>query len=180
MAPHILLLPGIGNSGPEHWQRLWAGNDPRMSVLDGQDWDQPTCSDWVANLDDAVRRSGPDTVLVAHSLGCLQLVHWAQHTNTPVRAAMLVAVPDPRGPAFPSQAQGFDGAAMQPLRLPSVLVASSDDPYSSLDYSRQCAEVWGSRFVEVGPCGHINAASGLEEWPQGRALLQGLIEATSG
>ena len=85
-----------------------------------------------------------------------------------------MAVPDPQGPEFPDQAQGFAGAALTALRFPSVLVASSDDPYASPGYSRHCAEAWGSRLVEVGALGHINAASGLADWAQGRGLLEAL------
>ncbi len=174
MTAPVLLLPGIGNSGPGHWQCLWAASDPRMHLITGQDWDNPLCGQWVENLEAAVRRLGPDTVLVAHSLGCLQLVHWAQRSDAPVRGALLVAVPDPQGPEFPDQAQGFAGAALTALRFPSVLVASSDDPYASPGYSRHCAEAWGSRLVEVGALGHINAASGLADWAQGRGLLEAL------
>ncbi len=180
MPASILLLPGIGNSGPGHWQRLWAETLPDMHLIDGQDWDNPERGQWVENLEAAVRRSGPDTLLVAHSLGCLQLVHWAQLSDTPIRAALLVAVPDPGGPAFPPQARGFDGAALTPLRFPSTLVASGNDPYASLDYSRHCAEAWGSRFIEVGMLGHINAGNGLGDWPRGRVLLDELAGRRSG
>lgn len=35
----------------------------------------------------------------------------------------------------------------------------------------RCAADWGSRLVEVGPQGHINGASGLGAWEEGRRLL---------
>ena len=34
---------------------------------------------------------------------------------------------------------------------------------------------WGSRVLEAGPRGHLNADSGLADWPEGRQLLAGLL-----
>jgi predicted alpha/beta hydrolase family esterase len=38
------------------------------------------------------------------------------------------------------------------------------------------AQDWGARWVNLGACGHINAQSGLGDWPEGLALLQTFIE----
>jgi len=56
--------------------------------------------------------------------------------------------------------------------FPSTVVASSDDPYGSAAHAAALAAAWGSHFVDIGPCGHINADSKLGDWPQGWALLQ--------
>jgi uncharacterized protein len=84
---------------------------------------------------------------------------------------MLVAVPDPQGGAFPVEAASFADPPEQRLRFPSLIVASGNDPYGTVDYARRRAAAWGSRFVEVGDAGHINSGSGLGDWPAGRALL---------
>lgn len=175
MTQPILILPGIGNSGQGHWQTLWEQGNPAMQRVQASDWNQPACLDWVAALEAAVERSGPQAVLVAHSLACLQIAHWAVRTTRRVRAALLVAVPDPAGPSFPAQAVGFAPIPLQRLAFPSTVVASSDDPYGSIDHARRCAKAWGSRCVEIGAAGHINAGSGLGDWPQGKALLVELI-----
>jgi len=170
----ILILPGIHDSGPTHWQSLWLRQHPQMRRVEQRDWDHPHCGEWVAALEDAVRASGPDTVLVAHSLACLQLAHWAAATACRIHAAMLVAVPDPDGPAFPKEATGFSNPPMQRFAFPSLVIASSDDPYGGLPQARRCAPAWGSELVEIGAAGHINAASGLGDWPWGLAQLQTL------
>ena len=46
-------------------------------------------------------------LLIAHSMGCLVVAHWAHRSSAPVRAAFLVAVPDPEGPPFPLPHKGF-------------------------------------------------------------------------
>jgi uncharacterized protein len=114
---------------------------------------------------------GPRCVLVAHSLGCLLTVHWAAETRLAARAALLVGVPNPDRPSFPPEISGFSPLPMRPLPFPSIVVASSDDPYGAPEFASACAAAWGSRFVGIGPAGHINAASGYGEWPEGLRLL---------
>lgn len=171
----MLILPGIGNSGPEHWQSLWEAEGAHWRRVEQRGWDRPVCAEWVASLEQAVKAAGPETVLVAHSLACLLVPHWAAATGQRIRSAFLAAVPDPDGPAFPAEATGFAPAPRAPLPFPSLVVASSNDPYASAAYARQCAQDWGSRFVDIGAAGHINAASGVGAWAEGRALLQTLL-----
>ena len=61
------------------------------------------------------------------------------------------------------------------LRFPTILAASEDDPYATLGQSRKMARVWGSRLVNAGWLGHINADSGIGAWPFGRYLLEQLV-----
>ncbi|MBW8076534.1 MAG: hypothetical protein GJU76_00300, partial [Gallionella sp.] len=77
MTSPILVLPGIGNSGPDHWQTLWEAGNRSMKRVNARDWNRVTCSEWVRALEAAVSASGSQAVLVAHSLGCLQVAHWA-------------------------------------------------------------------------------------------------------
>ncbi|MEY2800676.1 MAG: hypothetical protein RL513_260, partial [Pseudomonadota bacterium] len=61
---------------------------------------------------------------------------------------------------------------MQPLPFPSVLVASRNDPYCRFDRAQTLAQAWGSRLVDAGETGHLNADSGLGDWPEGHAHLR--------
>jgi hypothetical protein len=67
-------------------------------------------------------------------------------------------------------------APLPRARLPfrAIVVASSDDPWCALDRTRAWAADWGAEFHDIGPHGHINAASGLGDWPQGKAWLADL------
>lgn len=171
----FLIVPGYGDSGPEHWQSHWQRKDARFRRVEQRDWFNPVCTEWVANLEAAVEAAGPDCVLVAHSLGCSLVAHWAASARSRVRAALLVAPPDPQGPAAELNIQGFAPLPGLALPFPSLVVASSNDPYASLEYSRAAADGWGSAWHVLGACGHINGDSGLGEWPQGRELLQSLL-----
>ena len=170
----VLILPGIGNSGPLHWQSLWEESQPDFERVQQRDWDNPVCEEWVAVLEEAVQRAGSEAVLVAHSLACLVVAHWAAKPHSPITAALLVAVPDSSGPTFPAEARGFAETPTQRLPFQSTVVVSSDDPYGSPEHSARLAAAWGSRVVHIGSRGHINASSGLGAWPEGYALLEQL------
>jgi len=167
----VLILPGIGNSGPQHWQSFWEQAHPDFERIQQRDWDNPICEEWSATLEVAVQRAGPDTILVAHSLACLVVAHWAAEQHAPIRGALLVAVPDPMGSNFPKEASGFLPTPMQSFTFPSIFVASTNDPYSTPEYALHLSKTWGSEFVNIGNHGHINANSGLGPWNEGYELL---------
>lgn len=176
MTGSVLIVPGVGNSGPDHWQTLWEAEDETMERLRVDDWNCPSCATWVEAIDAQVPRAPESLVVVAHSVGCLAFVHWAaQHSRgQSIRGALLVAVPDPDGPNFPPQAQGFSPVPLQKFPYASIVVSSQNDPYANPEYAKSCAEAWGSTLVDVGRAGHINAASNLGDWPEGRAWLERL------
>jgi uncharacterized protein len=174
VATSILVLPGIGGSGPEHWQTRWEANEPSFRRAQMPDWDRPSLEPWLLALEHEVKVSDEPPVMVAHSLGCLAVAHFAARGGK-LRAALLVAVPDPNGPAFPAVASSFGPVPLTRMPFPSRVVMSRNDPYASPAFSRHVAEQWGSALTDLGEVGHINAASGLGDWPEGRNLLAALL-----
>ncbi|MEJ2479822.1 MAG: alpha/beta hydrolase [Acidihalobacter sp.] len=170
----VLVLPGIGDSGPKHWQTLWEQRHDGFVRVRQREWDRPVCAEWVETLEMAVSGVTGEVAFAAHSLGCLLVAYWAAQSALAVKGALLVAPPDPDGPTYPMEIAGFDHPPRDPLPFPSIVVASTDDPYGSIEFSQSCAQAWGSRFVDAGARGHINADSGLGDWPQGYALLRQL------
>ena len=168
----VLLLPGIGNSGPQHWQTLWKLRHPDWQRVNLGDWDVPACDDWVRVLDTAVQACPSPPVLVVHSLACLLVAHWAHRSALVLKGAFLVAVPDPQSTNFPVTARGFVPVPMAPFAFQSLVVVSANDPLGSLAHAKHCAMAWGSAFVDIGQAGHINADSGHGEWNEGYVLLQ--------
>jgi len=168
----FIHLPGIGNSGDAHWQSRWEAADPAIRRFSPASWDQPDLADWIAALEGSVREAEAPPILVAHSLACLLVAHWGAATSLPVAGAFLVAVPDPSSTAFPVQAAGFGMVPKERLRFPSLIVASTDDPYGSTSYVERQAAQWGSELAVIGAAGHINGQSGLGEWREGRVLLK--------
>lgn len=163
----VLIVPGIQGSGPAHWQSRWEALHPAVTRVMQRDWDHPVCSEWVLALDEAVQAATEAPIVVAHSLGCLVVAHWAARSSRALHAALLVAVPDPQGPSFPEEARGF---AQLPQALPDrrlLCVSSQDDPYASSRFTNEMARQWRAEHIELGPRGHLNAQSGLGDWPEG-------------
>lgn len=173
----ILIVPGWHGSGPEHWQSRWERNLKTARRIDQDDWMAPDKDQWVGNIIKAVASTTRPAVLVAHSIGTLAVAFAAAKLPADaVAGAFLVAVPDVDNAAhwpvtdgylWPESNFGFSPMPLERLPFPSMLLASSDDPYCRLERARQIAAAWGSQLVEVGPAGHINAASGHGPWPEG-------------
>jgi len=168
--PHRITLPGIYGSGPTHWQSLWE-QDGSFRRFSPSSWDRPQLADWQAALTAALNRADAKPVLVAHSLSCLLVGHSTDLLAGRIAGAMLVAPPDPAGPAFPDDGAQFGPAPQAALPFPTLLIASSNDPYGSLAFAQTQAQAWNARLVVAGAFGHINGESGLDDWPQGRGLL---------
>lgn len=180
MDPKVLILPGWQGSGPLHWQMRWAQLHGH-TVVQQDDWMRPRRGDWLARLDEVVQDTpgdGADIVLVAHSLGCIQVAAWAafsRHTAR-IRAALLVAPGDVERPDLREQIPGWAPIIRQRLPFAAMLVGSCNDPFCSHERARALATDWGARWLDLGDAGHINADSGLGDWPQGHRLLLSLLD----
>lgn len=174
----VLILPGIGDSGPDHWQSHWERTDASFQRVNQTEWDAPLRSDWEACLDAAIIGAAHPVVLVGHSSACALVAHWAvgagpaRHAR--IRGALLVAPSNPDGPNYPVGPQGFSPVPMVRLPFPTIVVASTNDDYVTAKEARAYASAWGSRYVELEGAGHINVAAGYGPWPEGRALLDEL------
>jgi uncharacterized protein len=173
----IFNVPGLYNSDPEHWQSTWEREFPGIQRIVQTDWNTPCCSDWIAEIDKSVTSAGiTDVVLAAHSLGCATVAHWSKAFHRTIRGALLVAPSDVEAPTFPIGTTGFAPMPVERLSFPSIVVASSNDPYVSLDRARLFATAWDSEYVEIEGAGHINARSGLGTWNYGLTLIERLVK----
>ncbi len=168
-----MIVPGIWNSDADHWQSHWQRAEGDRAVrIAPTSWSEPDPRDWSAAIDRAVAASAEPPVLVAHSLGVLAVASWlTEHDDGRVAGAFLVAPPDPAAPGFPVAAAGFT-APTGVVRTPTTLVVSDDDPYCSAERALAMASTLGASVVRIGPLQHVNVASGVGEWPDGRRLLE--------
>ena len=171
----VLILPGWQNSGPAHWQSRWEALHGFQRVQQA-DWERPLRGDWMVQLEEAVIADPRPALLVAHSLGCQLVAAWAAHSRlTPrIAGALLVAPPDTAHPDTPPQLAGWRAIVRQRLPFPARVVYSSNDPFCSADRAQRMTVDWGAPALGLGAAGHINADSGLGDWPAGLALLQSL------
>ncbi|MEZ5705043.1 MAG: alpha/beta hydrolase [Burkholderiaceae bacterium] len=174
---NVLLLPGWQNSGPDHWQSLWEKQYGYRRV-DQHDWMHPRRGDWMAQLEETILASDGPVVLVAHSLGCILTAAWASHSRNThrVMAALLVGPGDPEREALREVLPSWSPVPLNRLPFPARLVGSRDDPYCGFERAQALATAWGAAFTDLGNAGHINAETGLGDWPMGHDLLRSLIQ----
>ena len=171
-----MTVPGVTNSSPQHWQSLWERKFPeRFQRIEQKEWDTPICADWIEKIESDVQEVSSETVvLVAHSLGCTAIAHWARKFGTQIKGAMLVAPSDCEAETYNFDTKGFAPIPLENLPFASVVVASTNDEYVSLQRAQQFADAWGSEFVNVGAKDHINASAGFGDWNEGLELLKRL------
>jgi predicted alpha/beta hydrolase family esterase len=173
----ILIIPGLYNSEPGHWQVRWADKMRNAAIVDQADFNDPDPEDWIDTIVKAVELAERPVVLVAHSLGCIAVVKAAaQLTDGKVKGAFLVSPPDVYRDSAPEAVKDFAPIPRDPLPFPSLLVASSTDTYCSLETAADLAGAWGSEFHDAGEAGHINIESGHGPWPEGLLMFTRLMQ----
>jgi len=171
---NIIIHPGLGNSGPHHWQSIWE-RDYGFLRVEQKEWETPTCSYWIETLNNTVNQFDPEkVVIVAHSLACTTVAYWAQKYNIVIKGALLVAPSDTEADTYPPGTSGFMPVPLFKLPFKSIVVASTNDYYVTLERAKLFAESWGSELINIGDTGHINVASGFGDWDEGLELLRGL------
>jgi len=182
-SPSVLVIPGWNGSGAGHWQTLWEQKYACFRRVVQHNWTQPSRAEWIGQIDADLHRVESPIFLVAHSLGCLAVAHWATKAGNRtdrVQGAFLVAPPWlAESESCPAQLADFLPMPLCRLPFPSLLVASEDDSYLPIEIAARLASAWGSQLVDVGRQGHINVESGHGPWPTGEGLLRGFVARTT-
>ena len=174
----LVIVPGLRGHVEDHWQTRLAAKLPDSVVVPSFGRAKRDLAGRVADLHRVIEDAGAPVTIVAHSAGVLTTLHWAARHDLPVRGALLATPPDlaaPLGPEYPTlgelEESGWLPIPVAPLRFPSIVAASTNDALGDFENVRSFAQAWGSRFIDVGPVGHLNPASGYGDWPGAEALL---------
>lgn len=171
-SPTIIIVPGWRDSGPGHWQSLWADTLAGAQRTQQDDWMTPSRQAWVGTLTRQILQANGPVVIAAHSLGCIATAHLPPQAAARIHGALLVAPADPERRGVLAD---FAPVPYQPLPYRSIVVASSNDPFCPVRTAGAYARAWGSEFVRLQNAGHINTEAGFGPWPLGLALLQSLV-----
>ncbi|WP_413732623.1 RBBP9/YdeN family alpha/beta hydrolase [Sodalis sp. RH20] len=157
----VILVPGINDSGPEHWQTCWQRAFPAWRRIAQRDWLQPDLDGWQTAIRRALDAPAPPALLIGHSFGALSSWYYASRCAGQIAGVVLVA------PAEPVRFEIEDRILPVRLPVPSLMFASHNDPLLAFPRAQYWADAWGSELVDVGEAGHINAQSGFGAWPHG-------------
>lgn len=168
-----LIVPGLRNSGPTHWQSWFATQLPDTRRVEQADWERTCLSDWAARVRAEIDAVGDTVWIVAHSFGCLASVTAAFERADRILGALLVAPADPHRFGEPT------ALLEEALPFPSLVVSSSNDPWVKASAAEYWAGQWGSDYLNIGDAGHINVDSGHGPWPDGLLLFKRLQSASA-
>ncbi|WP_330230070.1 alpha/beta hydrolase [Nocardia sp. NBC_00508] len=185
-APVIVIVAGLGEHTDDHWHTQLAATQPNARTVPPPPGSaRMDRHAWVAALDTTLSEITDEVVLVAHSAGVLTVVHWAQHPTRDIRAALLVTPPDfetPLADGYPTTSQltdhGWNPIPRRRLPFPTILAASTNDPFATRRRVAGMAEAWGSRLLDLGPVGHLDPAAGYGPWPRAGQLIDDLTSTT--
>ena len=48
---NYLIVPGLGNSGPEHWQTYFQHSNKCFFRIEQREWEKPICDEWIETID---------------------------------------------------------------------------------------------------------------------------------
>jgi predicted alpha/beta hydrolase family esterase len=168
-----VIIPGLNGSGPDHWQSWFEAQVPNCVRVVQTDWEDPTLSRWSGRVCREINRAPGRVYLIAHSFGCLAAVETAINYRELIAGLMLVA------PADPERFGLGSAIADRPLRVPAVVVASTNDPWMSYARAAHYADAWDADLINLGAAGHINVASGFGAWQRGLSIFKALQRSSA-
>ena len=187
-----VIVHGWGAGPADHWfgwlagQLQAAGVATRIPALPGSQ--RPRLAQWLAALDEAAGAPDERTLLIAHSLGTITVLHWlSQRRPARIGGLVLAAGFDRRLPRLRTiggwpldpyiDAATVDEPAIARMaagRLHHVI--GSDDGVVPPAQSRALAARLGGRVHEVPGGGHLLASQGFARLPAAWAACQAALQ----
>ncbi len=177
----ILVVAGHMGAGVDHWQTRLISKLSAARLVEQTDWLHGSLPVAIDALVETVAAAEKPVVFVAHSVGASLVAHAIAALRTrgvveKIKGAYLVVPPSE------TALRGLHGidplfavVPRDPLPFPSLLVATSNDPHSTMEDSASLALAWGSHLVEAGEAGHIDHTSGHGPWPEGMMRFAGFL-----
>lgn len=177
----VLIVPGLRDHVPEHWQTHLEARLEKVRSVPPLTEDKLNCQARVEAIQHELSQIDGPVILVAHSAGVLMTVHWAAQYRHQIQGALLVTPPHLEAswpPQYPTpealHAGGWSPLPRKPLPFPSLVALSHNDPLASVEAVRAMAADWGSEILDLGAVGHLNPASGFGPWPLAEELVRRL------
>jgi hypothetical protein len=174
---NVIIIHGAYGSPKENWIP-WLRKElvrigckvivPKFPTPKGQ-----SLRNWMKVLDKHKKQFGPDTVIVAHSLGPALVLRKLEKLDKPIRAVFLVAgflgalgLPDFDGINASFFAKRFEWARIRRNAGRVFLYGSDNDPYVPIREEKEFARKLRTRLVMVKGAGHFNKKAGYVKFPR--------------
>ena len=180
----VLIVPGLRDHVPQHWQTLLASRLPRVRTVAPMGRGNLDCLKRIGAIEEEAAKIDGPIIVVAHSGGVIATLHWARVTQRPLRGALLATPADfdqPMPEGYPLrgalEAGGWLPVPRNTLPFRSIVAASRNDPLACYKRATAFARSWGSKLVDLGEVRHLNPASGYGDWPAADGFIAELDAA---
>ncbi|MGX5698650.1 RBBP9/YdeN family alpha/beta hydrolase [Acinetobacter kookii] len=186
----VYIVHGDQSSANDHWfpwlsqQIQHSGHLARRLTL--PDPSAPNFQNWQAAIQLQIPRLDPESIIVAHGLGCLASLHFLTQalSQTQIRGLILVAgfkdklTALPELDSFIRQAK-LDMAILQKQIATRFLLFSCNDPYVSPPKAVLLGHYINAQMQEVNHAGHFMRSDGFDEFNQVWEVLKPLLHHSS-
>ena len=92
----VLIVPGLREHVPNHWQTLLAAKLPKVLSVAPLEHDKLSCAARVNAIERAMATLEGPVIIVAHSAGAIMVAHWAATCNSSAASTRRATSISPR------------------------------------------------------------------------------------
>jgi len=185
----VHIIHGYSASPSDHWfpwlMRELEADGHSVTVHPMPDSDAPDMDAWRRALEHRIPAAGPRTFFVAHSLGCISLLHHlsALPDGTAIGGVVLVSgfvqpiASLPELDAFTAPDVAF--ASIQRMTPHRVVIASENDPIVPFGHTAHLSRRLDADLVTATNGGHFLASDGFTEHPAVLGALERMLAGST-
>ncbi|WP_051427605.1 alpha/beta hydrolase [Arthrobacter sp. H20] len=179
----IFVVHGYQASPGEHWfpwlKSRFSSRQDSVTVLELPTPNEPTTAGWIAALHESIGRPSAETVIIAHSLGCITALRYLASLDPGWSLGGLILVAGfaehldslPLLDGFTTGNEFVDN-----LLVPRCTVIGSDnDPVVAPVLTASLASRLGARLITVTGGGHFGSSDGYQRFAEVQAELEKLL-----
>lgn len=182
----VFIIHGYQSSPEQHWFPWLATKIEQMGsqceIVHLQGSDQPDFATWRQNLEAQVHPLNEQTIIVAHSLGCISVLDYLSEAlnGRLIKAIFMVAGFNEKLTALPELNQFVQQAKLNDALLRFRIqqrysLFSCNDPFVPAPLSIRFGQLLNAQMIEVKKAGHFIQSDGLSEFPQLWEKLEKLL-----
>ncbi len=186
MLMKVFIIHGYQSSPEQHWFPWLATKIEQMGsqceIVHLQGSDQPDFATWRQNLEAQVYPLNEQTIIVAHSLGCISVLDYLSEAlnGRLIKAIFMVAGFNEKLTALPELNQFVQQAKLNDALLRFRIqqrysLFSCNDPFVPAPLSICFGQLLNAQMIEVKKAGHFMQSDGLSEFPQLWEKLEKLL-----
>lgn len=186
MLMKVFIIHGYQSSPEQHWFPWLATKIEQMGsqceIVHLQGSDKPDFATWRQNLEAQVHPLNEQTIIVAHSLGCISVLDYLSEAlnGRLIKAIFMVAGFNEKLTALPELNQFVQQAKLNDALLRFRIqqrysLFSCNDPFVPAPLSIRFGQLLNAQMIEVKKAGHFMQSDGLSEFPQLWEKLEKLL-----